>query len=159
MRTRYDTSFRILPLNSQELDRVFCFCFFSILFSMLAKALGTCVNDHTLFHSQVALSLFSACWSQALHEITQPLNMTAPGDVPELMRQQEFVNQMPLEDFFFLEDESPSLERLAESFHLHSFALALPPPPFCSFLLLPRRSYGEWLWVTTELPSSSSFLL
>lgn len=88
---------------------------FYIFFSPFAQDHLGHVNDHTVFHTEVASSLFSCSWSQTLYESTEPLNVSAPGDKPELMRQ-SFVSQVSRTDCGFRGKRRLFSERLAGSF-------------------------------------------
>lgn len=72
---------------------------FFIYFSLSQDYPGH-VNDHTLFHSQVASNLLFSSWSQTPYENIVPLNVSALGDEPELMRQ-SFVGQVFYKNFVF----------------------------------------------------------
>lgn len=84
------------------------------------------MNNHTVFHSQVALSVFFSSRSQTLYESTEPLNVTALGDKSELMRQ-SFVSQVSCKDFVFSGKRRLSAEILAESFVFPALFSSLLP--------------------------------
>lgn len=112
----------------------FFFFYFSFFISFSQEYPGR-VNDHTVFHSQVASSLLFSSWSQTLYESSEPLNVTALGDRFELMRQ-SFVSQVSCKDFVFSGKMGLSSEILAKSFVF--------PALFSSLLPLWPVS-GKWL--------------